>query len=381
MKTRSEVFNNSIGFPYSFTYPKLTDQQSREILAGLFEQLLVFDKVIISTNRLNFAVFFLIQKLGINVVERLIDKGYISFMIWTPVIVTGSGTQREDGTVDDSTIYGQPPLVSGMLSDDDKDPEKNLDMGLSLFSLHEDRKRIFKRSALKSYIVPNGMEFSNGSAELIINAYKNDNLRELGLPFDREPEQLHTKERMQLLELGHKALEIAILSEYGLKSYENFEHYSIFKENLKNIGKAYNVAGNSDVLFNLENLPYLKQLFLQEQMSFEDVFKIRYMGNARFYRQWINEVGEKADAKQITAEYLNEIKGNTKFFASTAGKFLKNLAMYGVSTGLGAMVAGAPGITAGYALGLLDNFVLDRLLIGKNPSMFIDDIKSKIKRG
>jgi len=378
IKLKSEVFNNSIGSPYAFNYPQLTKEQDKEIIAGLFEQLLIFDKITISTNRLNFGLAFLISRLGINTVERLIESGYINFMIWTPVIVTGSGRQREDGTIDESVIYGQPPIASGSLSDDDKDPEKNIHNALTHFQIHKDRKRIFTKKALKNYTVPNGMEFSSDSSKFILDAYKNNNLQTLGLPYEKEPEQLHLKERTLLLELGHKVLETAILSKYNLKSYDNFEHYAICKQNLQNIGKAYNVADNSDTLFNLEGLPNLKQLFIQERMDFDSIFKIRHLSNAKFYRKWINEVGENSDAKEITKEYLNQIKGNTKFFETTEGKFLRNLSMYGANAALGAAVAGPAGAVAGYALGLLETFWLDTLLKGKNPSMFIDDIKKEI---
>lgn len=92
---------------------------------------------------------------------------------------------------------------------------------------------------------------------------------------------------------------------YNLKSFENFEHFTIFKENLNNIGKAYNVTENTSALFKLENLPNLKELFIQERMDFASVFNIRNLSNAKYYRKWINEIGENSDAKVITSEYLN----------------------------------------------------------------------------
>ncbi|HOR82849.1 MAG TPA: hypothetical protein PLF32_09370 [Bacteroidales bacterium] len=376
---KSEVFNNSVCYPYAFNYPQLSKEQDKKIIAGLFEQLLIFDRVIISTNRLNFGLVFLINKLGINTIEKLIESGYIKFMIWTPMIASGYGRQREDGTIDRSVIYGQPPIMAYSLSDEDKDPEKNIHNALIHFQLHRDRKRIFTKKALKNYIVPNGMEFSSDTSKLILDAYKNNNLQTLGLPYEREPEQLHFDERTLLLKLGYKVLETAILSKYNLKSYDNFEHYAICKQNFQNIGKAYNVADNSDTLFNLEGLPNLKQLFIQERMDFNSIFKIRHLSSAKYYRKWINEVGENFDVKEITKEYLNQIKGNTKFFETTGGKFVRNLLMYGASATLGKAVAGPAGAVAGYALGLLETFWIEALLKGKNPSMFISDIEKEIK--
>jgi len=379
-KVKSEVFNNSIGSPYSFDYPKLTKEQDRQIVAGLFEQLLIFDKITISTNRLNFALLFLIDRLGINTIERLLDSGYLKLMIWSPVIVTGTGRRQEDGSIDESVIYEQPPIAAGSLSNEDLDPEKNIHIALNHFGLHRDRKRIFTKRAIKNYVVPNGMEFSTDSAKLVIDAYQNNSLKELGLPYEREPNQLHLKERQLLLELGHKVLETALLSKFNLKSYQNYEHYAICKQNLNNIGKAYNISENTDTLFKLEGLPNLKELFLQERMDFDSVFKVRHLSSAKYYRKWINEVGENTNADEIAKEYLNEIKGNTKFFETTEGKFLKNLGLYGVNTAIGAAIAGPAGAVAGYALGLLETFWLDSILKGKNPSMFIDDLKKEINQ-
>lgn len=373
------VFNNKIGNPSSFDYPKLTKDDEENIIAGLFEQLLIFDKVTITTNRVNFALAFLISKLGINTVERLFELGYIKILLWTPVIVSGSGRQKEDGTIDQSVIYGQPPIVAGALGDKDLDPEENINNAITPFNFHRDRRRIFTRRAAKNYIIPNGMEFSTDSAKVVIDAYENNNLTGLGLPFEKESNQLDFEQRQQLLGLGNKVLETAILSKYGYKSFDNYEHVKICQQNLDNIGKAYNVAEGTSSILNLENIPDLKSLFINEKLKFDDIFTLRHLSNAKYYRKWINGIAEDSNAEEITREYLNQIKGTSKFFNSGGGKFVRNLGMFGVGTALGAAVAGPVGAAAGFGLGLLDTFVLDGILIGKNPSMFVDELKNKIE--
>jgi len=376
---KSKVLNTSIDTPESlnFMFPQLKVEQEREIIAGLFEQLLIFDEIFITANRLNFALTFLIKTLGINTVERLLRAGYIKLMIWTPVVVTGAGQQLEDGTLDESTIYGQPPIAAAALSENDIDPEKHINSALQLFNFHRDRKRIFTRLAIENYIVPNGMSFSKNSADLVIESYKNNNLLELGLPYTKEPNQLDKDERMKLLNLSSKIIETAVLSEYSLKSYENYDHYQICRQNLANIGKAYNITENSSTLFKLEGLPNLRKLFLDEKMPFDSVFKIRHISNAKYYRRWINDIGENVNGEEITREYLNEIKGGKKFFETSEGKFLKNLGLFSANTILGQKLAGFEGALAGYSLGLLETYWLDNLLKGHNPSMFIDLIKKE----
>ena len=373
------VFNNKIGNPYEFDYPRLTKEEEQNIIAGLFEQLLIFDKITITTNRVNFALVFLISKLGINTVEKLFDLGYIKILLWTPVIMTGSGRQKADGSIDKSVIYGQPPIAAGSLGDKDLDPEENIHNAITHFNFHRDRRRIFTKKAAKNYIIPNGMEFSTGSAKVVIDAYERNNLAGLGLPFEKESNQLDLEQRQQLLGLGHKVLETAILSKYGFKSFENYEHFKICEQNLDNIGKAYNVSEGTSAILNLENLPDLKSLFINEKLQFEDLFTLRHLSNAKYFRKWINETSESSNAIEITREYLNQIKGSNKFYNSGEGKLIRNLGMFGVSTALGTAVAGPAGAVAGFGLGLLDTFVLDGILKGKNPSMFIDDLRKNIK--
>jgi len=93
-------------------------------------------------------------------------------MIWSPIIVTSQGRQQEDGRIDQSTIYGQPPIVGGSLSNEDLDPEKNIFHALSNFALDKGRKKIFTRIASKKYVVPEGLDLSANSAKLVIDRTK-----------------------------------------------------------------------------------------------------------------------------------------------------------------------------------------------------------------
>ena len=374
-----EVFNNNIGATLDFGFPNYTEDQERLILAELFEQLILFDRIIINTNRVNFPLFFLINQLGINIVEEFIEKGFIKFLIWTPIIVAPSGKRNEDGTYDESEMYETPPIVPGTLVNSDFDPEKNIDIALSKFPIYRDRKRIFKRIASKNYIIPKGMEFASNSAKIVIEAYKANNLLELGLPYTKEPNLLNVQERQTLLKLGYKILETAILSNYGLKSYNNFEHYKICEKNLENIGKAYKISENASHILKVENLLNLKNLFLNNNISFESVSKLRYLSNAKYFRKWINTIGQNEDANEITKEYLAEIKGENKFINTKEGKLIKNISVFGITTALGSAIAGTEGMLAGFGLGLLEDFWLDSILKGKNPSMFIEDLKKELK--
>jgi hypothetical protein len=373
------VFNNKIETGYGFTYPKFSEIERRELLADIFEQILLFDKIVIKTGRLNYTLFFLINELGINLVEELIEKGYIMFLLWTPMIFTGRGRQLENGTIDESTIIGQTPIASGELSKEDKDPEKNIHNALEKFQLHRDRKKIFTKRAIKNYIVPSGMEFSSNSAKLVIDAYKTNCLKNLGLSNEISPENLPLSKRRDLLELGSSVIETAIMSKYELKGYFDSNHQQITKSNYKNLGSALKVTENTTTILQLKNIPNLRELFLKENIDFKTALSLRNLSSAKYYRKWINEISQNENAIPIATEYINEIKGNSKFFEKNSGKFIRNIGIAGASAALGTAIAGTGGAVAGLTLGLLDTFWFDSIFKGKNPSMFIEDIKNEVK--
>ncbi|MDY3351117.1 hypothetical protein PG357_03855 [Riemerella anatipestifer] len=373
---KHNVLNNKVGSPYSFDYERLTKEKEREIVASIFEQLLIFDSITITTNRVNFALMFLIKQIGINNVEKLIERGYVKFMIWTPFLFTSNGREGVDGKIDESIIYGKPPIVAGTLCKDDIDPEKNIEMALSQFNIPRGRKRSFKKKALNNYIIPKGIDYSSASVQMIIDAYKSNNLAELGLPYNKEPEQLNVEERMLIQQLGQKVLETAVMSEYSLKSLDNYEHIEICKKSFENIGKAYNVVDNTSEILKIENLPNLKEFYLQEKLDFESMFRLRHLSSAKYYRKWINNIGENANAQEITKEYLNEIKGKNSFFEANKGKLVKSSFMFGVGVALGTILPPIISTLTNGALGLFDTFVLDNMLKGKKPSMFIGDLET-----
>lgn len=373
------VLNGAIGSVDVFNVTAPTREQELKMLSALYEQLLIFERVTIRTNRVNQALYVLIKNLGLDTVERLIRSKYIRFMLWSPTIVMATGHSREDGTVDESSIFGKPPIVAGALTDSDLDPENNILKGLRPFNLPAKRVSKFVRMTRDLYDPIDGMEFSKNSAALVIDAYKNNLLSELGLPFNKEPEQMNLEERGNLLTLGNQVIETAVLSEFDLKSYDNFEHLKICQKNLENIGRGYNVAENTSHLFQLENLPSLQNVYEALGSDFDSVFKIRHLKGAKYYRNWINEIGDYADAKYITSEYLAEIKGTYKYFDSKEGKLLKTATIFVVGTAITSLFANpVASAAAGLATNLLEAYVLDGLWKGHNPSMFINGVGEHI---
>ena len=183
-----------------------------------------------------------------------------------------------------------------------------------------------------------------------------------------------------MLKLSYKILETSIISKYNLKSTENYEHIKIFEANLLNIGKAYNIINNTSEIFQINNLPSLKELYLSSHLDFEDIIRLRYKPNAKHFRTWINTINNSCDATNITKEYINELTNSNSFFESGAGKFLRTAVMFTVGTVLGSSIADPLGSAAGLGLSMLDTFWIESILKRKNPSMLIEDIKLEIEK-
>lgn len=360
------------------------DIQKRKLLALLFEQFLLFDKIAIKIDVQNFELYFLIKELGINKVEELLDYGIIKLVLWTPAIIMTTGTELPDGTIDNSTIMGRPPLISGWISDEFSNPERNIDRLLSYFSLHKDRKKTFKKKALKQFVLPDN-SIAEKATEIVLDAYLKNRLADLGLRAEKAPEFLDLIERDKLFKLGHQVLETSVLAEKGFKSYDNYSLFNLTKNSVRYIESAYHVSENTSEILKIENLANIQQLVFENKIPFDRVFDMRYQPDVKHYRKWINSISVNTDARNITKEYIDQVIGKNKFFESTGGKFVRTVGMFGIGTGLGSMIAGPSGAIAGGFLGkasdlglaLLDTYVLDGILKGWNPRMFVDKIKEE----
>ncbi|MFC6267461.1 hypothetical protein [Frigoriflavimonas asaccharolytica] len=387
------VYNNQINNSSILgTIPKFSKQEEDHLLATFFEQLLLFDYVVISTDRNNFTLYFLIKKIGIDIVERLFRAGYIKLSIKSAIIVSGTGRQLENGTIDESVIYEQPPIVGGTLSDADLDLEKNIYQGLLPFRLDKKRIRQLTKVISPHYLRTDNMDLGVDTTQLVINSYKSNLLEYLNLPYEKEPEQLNLEERKKLQSLAHSILEMGIISKNSFKSYENYGSFEIAQNIYSNIGKAFKISENTAEILSIENTPDLQQIFLQNNFDISDIFKLRHLKTAKFFRKWINEVGENENSAEVTEAYLAEIKEAKSFFNTAKGKIIKNTVLFGASTGLGTLIAGPLGTVVGasatplvnlgidYGLSLLEEFTTEGIFAGKNPKIFIDNLKEEVKK-
>ncbi|MBS1521601.1 MAG: hypothetical protein JST50_11425 [Bacteroidetes bacterium] len=346
------------------------ETQRKLLLSILFEQFLLFDSVVIKLERSNLGLQFIISVLGIDKVENLIERGVVKLLLWTPLIVSSIGRKNEDGVLDESVVIGTPPLVAGNYIESDSDPEKNIETALSYFNISRERKRIFIRKVRDKYLFPKN-ELTSEATTIIIDSYKNNRLENLGLKYEKEPQNLNVAERGLLQKLGHDVLDTSVLADMGFKSYNKYSIYDISESSIRQIESAMKISDGTSQIFRIENVPDIKSLVLDNILSFDSVFDLRYKSVAKSYRKWINSVSNNEDALPITKEYIDALTGKNKFFESSGGKFMKTLGMFGVGAALGAFL----GPISDLGLGLFDTYILDGILKGWNPQMFVDEIR------
>jgi hypothetical protein len=189
----------------------------------------------------------------------------------------------------------------------------------------------------------------------------------------KEPENLNVKERGLLQKLGHDVLDTSILADMRFKSYNSYEIYNISSSAIKDIESALKISDNTSQIFKIENVPDIQSLVLNNILPFDAVFDIRYKPVVKSYRKWINNIAGSEDTLPITKEYINAITGKNKFFESTGGKLTRTLGMFGIGTAIGAVL----GPLSSLGLGLFDTYILDGILKGWNPQLFVDEIRKQ----
>lgn len=381
---RSTIFNSK----FDRLGKNTSTSNQREVTSEFCEELLLFDKVCLKADRINYSLYFLILEFGINTVQEYLERGLIELLLWTPVIVTTTGHMREDGTIDKDAVIGKPPIVSGQLIDEDRDPEHNVEKILKHLGVSRNRINSFKKSARKATIVPNAA-LAAQSVNLTVDAYATGKLADLGLINNKRPEDMDVNERLRLLDLSQDVLETSVLAQYEYKSFNEYSYTEISERALDSIGTALNVRENSKTILKLENVPDLKTLFLSGQLNKDDVKALRYKSTAKTFRKWLNQISDNEDCSQISKEYMNEITGKNNFWDSVGGKLVKNIGMLGVGSALGVAIGGLGIVSASIGaalvkgselgLGLFDSFFLDGLLKGKNPRMFVEEVEKKIQ--
>jgi hypothetical protein len=379
---KNKVLNNLIikGSPIlGSSYPKISRQETNEILSILFEQLLLFDEIIINTDKDNFALFFLIKNLGIKTVERLIKSGYIKFEVNKSLIFVFEGNSLKTKEEREKEVIGKPPLVSGGLVKDDFDPEKNVEKALQQFNIHRGYKRLLLKEISLSYVNIDENELSSNAINIIIDSYKNNLLESFGLPYCKEENLLTIEERMKLAQIGSKVMSAMNLLNNGYKSMNSYDEFEILKNGYQNIGDALKISEATSEIFKIHNIPNLKELYLSNKYNIDDIFRLRHLENAKVYREWINNFNSELDTKQFTEDYFLEATNSKSYWESNKGKLFKELGVFGISMSAGTLIGGLAGSLIGLPIGIVTGYFIDSIVKSRNPKIYIDNLKKDLK--
>jgi len=234
--------------------------QSRDLnCLELFENLLLFDCISFNIVGLNDPLLFLIEQLGLNKVEEMLERKSIEFVTNIPLIAANLG-EEIDGY---QHFTGVDPLFSGVFSSPaNSDPEYQIDETLKLLpNINRERKRIFKKIVLKQYKIPHP-RYSSDAQDIVLDAYRHNKLNLFGLPNHIEPENLGITERKLLADLGYDVIETGILSQFGYKSKNNNKALQITKNSFDKFYNALQVSNNNTDILKFENIPDLQNLYI-----------------------------------------------------------------------------------------------------------------------
>lgn len=354
---------------------KTFQSQYYECLSDVLEQLLLFDKVSIKVYGENIVLAVLIDALGTKQVLDLVDSGAIEFLLWTPGLFT---------TTNDDLMGKIMPIQSGNLNTSvHTDPVESISTGLkwSRKIKKNDAKKLIAKVA-NVYQVPD-KQFPHDAAKLVMSAYSTNKLDDLGLKCEKDITLLNYEERSKLLSLGSSVLETAILSNYDYSSFGNYSYYTVSKKSFDNIRRATGVYNGFEDVIKTESLPNIRQLLFAGKISPTDILKLRQNKVSIEFRKWLED-NTRGDSLPIVKQYIEDITNHKGILEHGAGKFIKTITMYGVGAAVGGAVAGIHGVAAGVSLSKLlepasdlglsfiDAYLLDGLLKGWHPKMFID---------
>ncbi|WP_319229680.1 hypothetical protein [Draconibacterium orientale] len=377
--------------PLSYSDQIIWPYLYKNILAELFEELILYDKITIKLSKNNAPLAVLINELGIELVQELIKEGTIELVLWLPWIVVGQG-QDGKGQFDSSYLKGQPSIVVAWQANKEySEPFHAIENAISLLKgSYAYRKKSFIADTVDKVILFD-QEAAHASSDFILESYRNNILGPLGVPYTLDHTELGYEQRLKLLTLANKLLDVTFLSKNKCDTHNDYEANIITSTCLTNVRNTAKIAENTNTILKIENLPSLKQFFFEEHISLKDIVKLRNKNATNEFRKWIHSVEENMDSKDLTEEYLNAISGKKQ---KIKNKFLKTGLIYTVGAGMGSIIGAATGnLEAGALVGIsiptaiqtltslgysyFNSYVIEKFLGGWNPRLFIDELKLK----
>jgi hypothetical protein len=157
-------------------------------------------------------------------------------------------------------------------------------------------------------------------------------------------------------------------------AYKVLENRVVVKPQFQDIVRV------THAILDFENLPDIRQMVAQSQLSLSSVLKIRKSKHLIEFRDWLRSTPSVSDTEAIKA-YVATVEERI------SNKPLYKLLKIGIFTGAGGIIgsiggpvgAGLGAIATNALLGFTDTFFIDKLVDGWNPKIFIEkEIKSRL---
>jgi hypothetical protein len=368
----------------------------KNVYAELFEQLLLFDKVSISLGPMdNTAIAALaIGFNNIKELERALDLEAIEILMPQTLTVVNSGPFGR-GEKDPSLLWGQPPIVAGrMLQKDLGDPESAVLDGLKFVRKFNDseKRRLSKKIANSLKLGPVNNDAQ--AIDMVLDAYNNNLLRTVGMPYEGHPYSLNLDSRLRLQGFVAELDNALLIAENDYAIYGSPQIYNIMKDSISRIEEGLDVQKSTDFLLESLQLPNLRLLFVKPDVSLEHAMSIRESGVGAEFRKWIYDNSNPIERKGLIKRYADAIDKPTGFSTRLGGELFKGVTtnVFGkipaagatiVGTSIGGIVGGVPGAAIGAGLGFAievgGGLLIDKLVgpffKGFTPKLFVNKIE------
>lgn len=356
------------------------DSSRKQIESELFENFLLFDKVTIKVYGENIPLALMLGLFGENNLLEMIEQDAIRFALWTPTVVYGV-----------SEMDGIDPLMYGQLSSKaHSDPEESIELGFKWLKtpMRRVNKRSIKRKLRDIYSSPESNS-SEIAVKLTKSAYLSGKLNRYGFDPDKTPfHAIPRLEKERLAKCAEDILEYSYLLSNGMTSFSKSEYYDFFTQTQKKLILAEKTIQNFCTISQLERIPDLQSIYDNIRSPFEKLVRVRKTSTSRRFRQWLAAQSGDNDQEGLSRKYIDAIADSRNFFRTTQGKITKIVAMSSIGLGAGSFLGGIHGSLEGVAIGsmaqpavgvaldLVDEFLLDGLVKGWTPRLFIDDLRN-----
>lgn len=352
--------------------------------ASTFQNLMLFDKTMFKVYGENIPMAYLIGIMGEKNFEELVEQDALGFVLWKPMI-----------TFMVDPIPGIDPLASGNTSSfAHSDPEESLELGLQWLKapMRRQKRRSLVRKLRDKYEITED-HLPRRAVELTTSAYNSARLDAYGfdsknVPYRDVPGTLYRG----LAKHAENILEYIYLLENGLSSVSKAEYHDYLLTSNSRLKSANVALGNYCKIVDVEGIPDLKSMFHNCEQPFDKLLKVRNKGYAKKFRTWLAGIDNDLDSQEVIRAYYEAILKPQGFLQSGAGKMAKTLSMAGVGMGVGALIGGPAAAIAGAAggklmegaadigLDLLDEYLLNGLLKGWTPKVFIEKLDQATRK-